>query len=117
MATITDGITTITPTVRLNAADSYASRNIVHELLGGGVAITFGGEPKRNGTLDLYFNNEANANTAYQFLKDGYVFQLADVDAPTTDMNFVISGSITRAWDGETFNSWLISFDFQEVQP
>lgn len=117
MATISDGVTTITPTVRLNAADSYASRNIVHELLGGGVAITFGGEPKRTGSLDLFFNSETDANTAYQFLKNGYVFQLADTVASTTDMNFVIAGNISRAWDGSTLNSWLVSFDFQEVQP
>lgn len=117
MATITDGVTTITPTVRLNASDAYESRNIVHELLGGGVAITFGGEPKRIGTLDLYFNSEASANTAYLFLKNGFVFQLADTDAATLDMTFVIAGTISRKWDGETLNSWLVSFDFQEVQP
>lgn len=117
MATISDGSTTITPTLRLNASDSYASRNIVHELLGGGVAITFGGEPKRTGTLDLYFNSETSANTAYAFLKNGYVFQLADTDAPTLNMNFVIAGNISREWNTDTLNSWLISFDFQEVQP
>lgn len=117
MATISDGVTTITPTVRLNAADSYSSRNIVHELLGGGVAITFGSAPLRTGTLDLYFDSEAAASTAYAFLKDGYVFQLADTAASTTNLNFVIAGNISRAWDASTSTAWLISFDFQEVQP
>lgn len=117
MATISDGVTTITPTIRLNAADSYQSRNTVHELLGGGVAITFGGLPMRTGNLELFFNSESAASTAYEFLKNGYVFQLEDPAAPTLNMNFVMSGNISRAWDGETFNSWLVSFDFQEVQP
>lgn len=117
MATISDGVTTITPTIRLNVADAYASRNVVHELMGGGVAVTFGGEPKRTGNLELFFNSETSANTAYLFFKNGYVFQLIDADAPTSDMNFVISGSIARAWNGDTLNSWLLSVDFQEVQP
>lgn len=117
MATISDGVTTITPTVRLNVSDSYDSRNVVHELMGGGVAITFGGEPKRTGSLELFFNSEASANTAYLFFKNGYVFQLTDTEAPTSNMNFVVAGKISRAWDGQTVHSWLLSVDFQEVQP
>lgn len=117
MATISNGVTTITPTVRLNATDQYESRNIVHPLMGGGVAITFGSEPKRTGTLDMFFNSETAVNTAYSFFKNSFVFQLTDTDAPTTNMTFVIAGAIKRAWDGTTSNGWLLSVDFQEVQP
>lgn len=117
MATISNGSSTITPTIKLDANDAYASRNIVHELMGGGVAITFGGLPKRTGTMALYFNNEAASKTAYDFFVNGYVFQLTDTDAPTTDMTFVISGNIGRRWGGTSLNEWILDVSFQEVQP
>lgn len=117
MATISDGVTTITPTVKLTAEDAYESRNIVHSLLGGGVAITFGAEPKRTGTLELAFTSETEANEAYTFFRDGYVFQLDDPAAPTTNMNFVLSGNLSRSWDSSTRTVWVLNVDFQEVQP
>lgn len=116
MATISNGVTTITPTVKISYADSYESRNIVHPLLGGGVAVTFGGTPKRTGTLELIFSNETDANTAYVFFRDSFVFQLTDTDAPTTNMNFVVAGNISREWVDSSISIWQLSIDFQEVQ-
>lgn len=116
MATISDGVTTITPAIRVSYADKYESRNVIHPLLGGGVATTFGSEPKRVGTLTMVFRSETAANTAYQFFKNGYVFELTDVDAPTTNMVFVVAGGISRELNNDTFNVWQLDVDFQEVQ-
>jgi hypothetical protein len=115
MATISNGSTTITPKAKLTAEESVDSRNLVHELLGGGVAITFGGAPLRTATLEMYFDSETESAEAFELLKDGYVFELTDTDAPTTNMFFVIAGSIERSRDMATDSAWLLTCDVQEV--
>lgn len=115
MATISDGSTTITPLARLTLEESQESRNEIHELLGGGVAVTFGEYALRTGNLSLFFDNETASKSAYDFFKNGYVFEITDVDAPTADMFFVLAGSLTRTKVDELRNAWLISVDVQEV--
>lgn len=115
MATISDGSTTISPPAKLSAADAYESRNIVHELLGGGVAVTFGAEPLRTGTLAMYFADETSCAAAYLFFKNGYVFELTDVDKPSTNMYFVVAGAIERELQTDTRDAWILSVDVQEV--
>jgi hypothetical protein len=115
MATISNGSTTITPKAKLTAEESVDSRNLVHELLGGGVAITFGGAPLRAATLEMYFDSETESAEAFEFFKDGYVFELTDTDAPSTNMYFVVAGSIERSRDMDTDTAWLLTVDVQEV--
>lgn len=117
MATVSSSIGSFTPKVRYTAGDSYQSRNIVHELLSGNVAVTFGGEPRRTGTLSFMFENGTDAYTAYLIMRDGYVFELNDFyDAGTSPLYFVVSGNIMRNWDESTADTWTLSVDFQEVQ-
>ena len=115
MATISDGSTTISPPAKLTAAESIQSRNIVHELLGGGVAVTFGADPLRTGTLAMYFGDETSCEEAYLFFKNGYVFELTDTDKPSTNMYFVVAGSIERELQMDTRDGWILSVDVQEV--
>lgn len=116
MATVTSSSgASFTPKVRYTAGDSYESRNIIHPLLGGLVAVTFGPMPMRTGTLDFFFEDELSAFSAYLIMRDGYVMQLMDFDdIGASPMNFVISGALTRSWDAQS-NAWTISVDFQEV--
>lgn len=104
------------PAVRMTVGDALSSRNNVFDLLGGGVAVTFGATPLRHGAFQFAFLSEADAYWAYTVLRDGYVFQLDDSDAPTTNFSFVVSGEISREWDSSTTSIWTISVDFQEVQ-
>lgn len=115
MATISDGVTTITPPARLTVEEEYASRNKVHELLGGGVAVTFGEFPLRTGTLSMFFDDETESKTAYEFFKNGFVFELTDTDVPTSNMFFVVAGVITRTKVEELRNAWILAVDVQEV--
>lgn len=115
MATISDGSTTISPPAKLSAAESIESRNIVHELLGGGVAVTFGPEALRTSTLAMYFADEASCEAAYLFFKNGYVFELTDTDKPSTNMFFVVAGAIERELQTDTRDGWILSVDVQEV--
>lgn len=116
-AIISNGSTTISPTIRLNAATSYESRNIVHELLGGGVAVTFGEYPLRTGELQLLFTSEASAAAAVAFFKDGYVFELTDPDVSTLNVYFVVTGEFGYELQEDTLNAWLVTIQYQEVIP
>ena len=117
MATLSNGSTTITPTLRLTASATVTSRNKIHELLGGGVAVTFGAAPLRTGTLELFFDTETAADAAETFHRDGFVFAITDPDNPSLNMNYVVAGSIERTLDPETRRRWLLKIDIQEVTP
>lgn len=117
MATISNGSSTITPTLRMTASSTLASRNKVHELMGGGVAVSFGSQPLRTATLELFFATEGAAATAETFHRDGYVFQITDAEVSSMNMYYTVAGRIERELDKETGRRWVVKIDVQEVLP
>lgn len=105
------------PYLRLTAEQSIGTRNIIHELLGGGVAVTFGGDTLATATLEMLFTSEADSLDAYTKLNTGHIFQLTDYDKTSTSTYFVVAGSITRTFEVDTPDTWTISVDIQEVTP
>lgn len=114
---ITSDVGSFSPLLRLNAEQTIASRNIIHELLGGGVAVTFGGEAKSTTTLEMLFTSEASCLDAYTKLNTGRIFQLTDYSKTSTSLYFVVAGSLTRSYEIESSDTWIITCDIQEVQP
>lgn len=102
---------------RLSATESIQSRNIIHDLIGGGVAVTFGGESLSTSSLELLFNNEDDALYAYNQLNTGHIFELTDFEKTTTSIIFVVAGSITREFQIDTVDTWIVSCDIQAVFP
>lgn len=115
--TVTDGSTTLNPILRLDRSNVYETRNKVHELLAGGVAVTFGGQPLRSGTLSLLFASETAAQACLQMHLNGYVMQVADTSAPSLNMTYVVSGNLGAEKVEDTTDAWLVNVDVQEVQP
>lgn len=115
--TVTDGSVTLYPVLRLDRSNVYETRNKVHELLAGGVAVTFGGQPLRSGTLSLLFDSETAAQACLQMHLNGYVMQVVDSSAPTLDMTYVVSGNLGAEKVEDTTDAWLVNVDVQEVQP
>lgn len=115
--TISNGSTTIMPKLRMGAAAELESRNQIHELLGGGVAVTFGEQPLRTGELWLLFDTEAAAWNAVQFHRDGYVFEITDTDVPTLNMTYVLNGSVSYELENDTLSAWSVKLTIQEVTP
>jgi hypothetical protein len=105
------------PYLRLSAQQTIDSRNVIHPLLGGGVAVTFGGDSLATTTLELLFTSEADSLDAYTQLNDGHVFELTDYSKTSTSTYFVVAGSIDRQYLTETEDTWLITVDIQEVIP
>ncbi len=89
----------------------------MHPLLGGGVAVTFGGDELSTATLEMLFTTETAAADAYTQLNTGHVFQLTDYSKTTTSMYFTIAGSITRTYQVESEDTWIVTADIQQVVP
>lgn len=114
---ITSDVGNFSPYLRLNAVQNIGTRNVVHELIGGGVAVTFGGDTLATSTLEMLFTSEAASLDAYNKLNTGHIFQLTDYSKTSTSMYFVISGTITRTLEIESEDVWVISCDIQQVVP
>jgi hypothetical protein len=114
---ITSDVGTFSPYLRLTANQTINSRNVIHELLGGGVSVTFGGSAKAVTSLEMLFTSEADSLEAYNQLNTGHVFELEDYSKTSTSMFFVVAGSINREYLTESEDTWLITVDVQEVVP
>lgn len=114
---ITSDVGSFSPLLRMSAETTISSRNIIHELIGGGVAVTFGGDSKGTSTLEMLFTSEAASLAAYTQLNTGHIFQLTDYSKTSTSTYFVVAGSITRTYVPDTEDTWTISVDIQEVTP
>jgi hypothetical protein len=114
---ISSDVGNFSPYLRLNANQTISSRNVIHELLGGGVSVTFGGESKATTTLEMLFTSEASSLDAYNKLNTGHVFELTDYSKTSTSTYFVVAGSINREYLTNTEDTWVINVDIQEVNP
>ncbi len=114
---ISSDVGSFSPLLRTTAELSIDSRNIVHELIGGGVAVTFGGSSQATSSLEMLFTSEASALDAYTKLNTGHIFQLTDYSKTSTSMYFVVSGSISREYLTDSADTWVVTCDIQEVTP
>lgn len=114
---ITSDVGSFSPLLRMTASAAINTRNIIHELLGGGVAVTFGGEGQSTSSLEMLFTSEADSLEAYTQLNTGHIFELVDYSKTSTSMYFVVSGSINREYVIESEDTWTISCDIQQVTP
>jgi hypothetical protein len=114
---ITSDVGDFSPYLRINAEQTISSRNIIHELLGGGVAVTFGGDAQATTTLEMIFTSESDSLDAYNKLNTGHVFELTDYSKTSTSMYFVVAGNISRNYLLQTEDTWQINVDVQEVTP
>lgn len=117
-ATISDGITSITPTLVTELTEEAPSGNRRHELLGGGIAMSIRGAGLRSGALSLFFPLEADAAAAVALHRAASVFTLTYPERPTLAMSYVLAdgGTISRELDDETRDNWIVHVDYQEVQ-
>jgi len=75
---ITSDVGDFSPYLRMSAETQNQTRNVVHELLGGGVAVTFGGDTLATSSLEMLFTSETDCLDAYTKLNTGHIFQLTD---------------------------------------
>jgi hypothetical protein len=114
---ILSDVGTFSPLMRISAQETLTSRNVIHELLGGGVAVTFGENALSTSTLEMVFTSEEDCFEAYNQLRAGHIFRLIDFDKTSTSMYFVVSGNIDREFIIESNDTWTLNVDIQQVEP
>lgn len=117
LITANDGTTnTTSPLVVLGYQTARESQNIVHDLIGGGIAVTLIRPRPRKGTLELGYLLEADAAAALALHARETTFTLTDSDRASVTMTYVVDGSISLELFDETRDRWVVSVDYQEVE-
>lgn len=114
--TISDGDTTLHPTVVDGWEASREGQNIVHPILGrANPDVTIRPAMLRNGTLRLVFPLEADAAEAVDLHGDASTLTLASTDRDYLDMTYVVAGRVRLILDDTTRDVWVVEVDYQEV--
>ncbi len=118
LITVNDGSTaTLSPALVLGYETSRESQNIVHDIIGGGIAVTLIRPRPRSGTLHLFFLTEPDAFNALNKHALEATFTLSDSDRPGVNMTYVADGTADLALDDQTRLRWVVSIGYQEVEP
>lgn len=94
---------------------SRESRNVVHDLIGGGIAVTLILPRPRSGELTLRYDAEVQAWGALALLSHESAYSLTDSDRPGVGMTFVVNGDVTLALDEDTRDTWTVQVPYQEI--
>lgn len=117
LITVNDGTSdTTSPALVLGYETSQESQNIIHDIIGGGIAVTLVRPRPRSGTLRLFYLTEADANAARLLHTRESSFTLSDTDLPTITMTYVLDGSISPALDDEGRKRWVVEIGYQEIE-
>lgn len=115
--TVNDGSgMTVSPALVLGYQTSTESQNIVHDLIGGGIAVTLVRPRPRSGRLELLFLQEADGFLALKAHARETTFSLSDTDRPEVGMDYVTEGAIDLSLDEQTRKRWVLSVGYQEVE-
>lgn len=103
------------PDLVLGYATSVESRNVIHDLIDGSIAVTLVAARPRAGTLELFYVDEAEAWAALSMHRSADSFTIVDSDRPDIGMTYVVDGRIGLALDDSTRDHWQVSVGYQEV--
>lgn len=114
--TISDGVTTVTPTVIDGYRATTQSNNIVRQVIGASEpAVSFRTAGLRSGAMVCVFSDSDDAHDLFALLLEGSALTLSSSDRPEISMDFVSVEAIDIALDDLTRSVWLVTFDWQEV--
>ncbi|WP_067197172.1 hypothetical protein [Microbacterium sp. XT11] len=92
------------------------SRNRIHDVVGGGVAVQLGAANPRSGHLDVLILHEQSALDAFNLLSLGEVYTFESFDRPALNMTFSVDeNSVSIELDPTTREYWIVGFGFQEL--
>lgn len=113
--TLSNGTTTLTPTVVLGWNSEQSSKTQIHEILGSATPdVTTRPALLRSGTLEVLFATEADANTCRTMHTAAGTFTLASTDLSYISFDYVVTGTVKVEMD-DTYTQWLVSIGYQEV--
>jgi hypothetical protein len=113
----TNGAGTTAPLSTLSPYEAtHTGRNVILDLLGGGLVVALIAPRPRSGTIEyLYGLDEAAARAGTALHREESTFILTDEDRPDIGMEYVVSGDVRLRLDEETQDVWILAVDYQEV--
>lgn len=115
--TITDGTTAVEPVLVTSLETGSEGGTIVHPLLGGGAPdVTLRRSSLRSGTLELLFDDEVQAQTAYALHELLVTLTLTDDVDAWRSMRYVRTGRLALREEAG-HDVWIVALAFQEVGP
>lgn len=117
-ATITAGndAGSTSPVLILGYETNREGQNVIHDLIGGGIAVSLIRPRLRSGNLELFYPSEASAWTALEMHGEETTFTLSDSVRPAIGMVYVLSGAARLTLDPETRDLWVVTIPYQEVE-
>lgn len=96
---------------------AWRSRNVIHDLVGGGIAVSLVTPRPRNGSMDLLYDTEAAAFAAAELHLQETTFTLTETDPASVSMTYVVDGDIRVRLDESSLLAWVVTVSYQEVIP
>lgn len=113
-----DGSGSTTPLTILSPYETtWSSRNVVHDLIGGGIAVSLVTPRPRSGELELLYETETDAFNAAALHRAETTFTLTDDGTPHVGMSYVVDGEIAVRLDEDTLVAWIVRIGYQEIIP
>lgn len=114
--TANNGAGSTTPTSVLSPYSSdWESRNIIHDLIGGGIAVSLVAPRPRSGTYEVLYQTEEAAYACVALHREETTFTLADTDRPSVGMTYVLNGQTSVRLDPDTLEWFIVTIGYQEV--
>lgn len=92
------------------------SQNVIHDIIGGGIAVTLVRPRPRSGDLVFVYELEADAAAALALLSRETTFSLTNTDRASVAMDFVTKGVLSIDLDEGTLAFWAVTFGYQEIE-
>lgn len=107
------------PDLVLGYQTARHSRNLVHDLIGGGIAVSLIAPRLRSGVLNLFYRDEADGWAGLALHSRESSFTLTDTDVPEIGMSYVLSdgADLELQLDPDTLTRWLLNVPYQEIVP
>lgn len=96
---------------------SWRGRNVIHDLIGGGIAVSLVAPRPRAGEMVLLYDDETAAFAAAQLHRQETTFTLTETDPASVSMSYVVDGEIRVALDEQSVIAWLVTIGYQEITP
>lgn len=95
---------------------AWQSRNIVHDTIGGDIAVSLVPPRPRSGTLELLYAAEDDAYACSALHGVQTSFTLSEPEVPHMAMTYVVDREVSTRLNEQT-GEWVVSVGFQEVAP
>ena len=116
LITATTGGATTSPLLVLGYEATAESQNVVHQLIGGGIAVTLAEANPRTGTLHLLYADEALAFACLALHRAATTFTLTGTSRTPLHMMYAVNGRVGLTL-AENRKHWTVTVVFQEVLP